>query len=66
MKRLLLFILLFVTQILILNSQTMKIMTYNVENLFDTRHDTLKNDQEYLPDSDLRWTIIDFTKNCTK
>ena len=56
MKRLLLFILLFVTQILILNSQTMKIMTYNVENLFDTRHDTLKNDQEYLPDSDLRWT----------
>ena len=26
-----------------------RVMEYNVENLFDTRHDTLKHDDEYLP-----------------
>ena len=31
-------------------------MTYNVENLFDTRHDSLKNDLEFLPQSDRHWT----------
>ena len=56
MKRRLLFALLFTTQAFILNSQSMKIMTYNVENLFDTQHDSLKNDKEYLPNSELRWT----------
>ena len=56
MKRLLLFLLLFVAQILTLNSQSMKIMTYNVENLFDTQHDSLKNDKEFLPNSELHWT----------
>jgi hypothetical protein len=56
MKRRLLFALLFITQTFILNSQSMKIMTYNVENLFDTQHDSLKNDKEYLPNSELRWT----------
>ena len=56
MKRRLLFALLFITQAFILNSQSMKIMTYNVENLFDTQHDSLKNDKEYLPNSELRWT----------
>ena len=28
----------------------------NCENLFDTEHDTLKQDTEYLPDSPRRWT----------
>ena len=27
----------------------MRIMTYNVENLFDLRHDSLKDDTDYLP-----------------
>lgn len=31
-------------------------VTYNVENLFDCRHDTLKNDLEFLPDGDRKWT----------
>lgn len=31
-------------------------MWYNVENLFDTRHDTLKNDFDFLPDGSYRWT----------
>ena len=56
MKKSFLFVLLFVLLTLTLYSQPMKIMTYNVENLFDTQHDSLKNDKEYLPDSDLRWT----------
>lgn len=30
-------------------------MSYNTENLFDCRHDTLKNDHEFLPHSIRRW-----------
>ena len=55
MKRILLG-LLFDLVVIILSAQSMKIMTYNVENLFDTQHDSLKNDTEYLPDSELHWT----------
>lgn len=29
--------------------QTLRVMEYNVENLFDCRHDSLKHDSEYLP-----------------
>lgn len=32
------------------------IVEFNCENLFDTRHDTLKLDQEFLPTSDYHWT----------
>lgn len=28
-----------------------RVMSWNVENLFDTHHDTLKNDNEFLPDA---------------
>lgn len=31
-------------------------MFYNVENLFDTQNDSLKNDDEFLPDGAMRWT----------
>lgn len=34
----------------------MTIMTYNVENLFDTRHDSLKNDYDFMPQSEKQWT----------
>ena len=30
------------------SQDTLKIMSYNVENLFDTRDDSLYNDSEYL------------------
>src|SRR6056297_4213112 len=33
-----------------------KIMFYNLENLFDTKDDSLKNDEEFLPDGDRYWT----------
>ena len=55
MKRILLS-LLFDLVVIILSAQSMKIMTYNVENLFDTQHDSLKNDTEFLPNSELHWT----------
>lgn len=56
MKRLFIFSLLLIIQIITLYAQPMKIMTYNVENLFDTQHDSLKNDTEFLPNSELHWT----------
>lgn len=38
------------------NGQTrFRIAEYNVENLFDTQHDTLKNDYEFLPSSTRNW-----------
>lgn len=39
------------------SSQTdFRIMSYNVENLFDCQHDEGKNDTEYLPSGSRRWT----------
>ena len=32
-----------------------RLMFYNVENLFDTEHDSLKFDQQFLPEGDHRW-----------
>lgn len=34
-----------------------RVMSYNVENLFDCRHDTGKHDTEYLPDAARHWTL---------
>ena len=33
-----------------------KIMWYNVENVFDTQHDSLKNDWDFLPEGAYHWT----------
>ena len=35
--------------------QTFRVMTYNVENLFDTIHDAGFSDEEFLPNSPRRW-----------
>jgi len=32
------------------------VMSYNVENLFNCRHDSLKDDYEFLPDATRHWT----------
>lgn len=34
---------------------------YNLENLFDTIHDTHKNDYEYLPDASSKWNTMKYT-----
>ena len=39
-----------------------QVMFWNVENLFDTRHDSLKNDYEFLPDAMRRWHVGRFKK----
>jgi len=36
--------------------ETRRIMFYNVENLYDTKHDEGKNDYEFLPDGIRYWT----------
>lgn len=33
-----------------------RVAWYNVENLFDCRHDSLKEDQEFLPEGSYHWT----------
>lgn len=41
----------------VLSAQTdFRVMSYNVENLFDCRHDSGKHDTEYLPDGARHWT----------
>lgn len=36
--------------------QAFRVMQYNVENLFDCRHDSLKQDTEFLPDAVRGWS----------
>lgn len=37
-------------------AQQARIVFYNVENLYDTRNDSLTNDEEFLPGGDKNWT----------
>ena len=39
-----------------------RVMRWNVENLFDTHHDTLKNDNEFLPDAIRHWNYTKYKK----
>lgn len=41
---------------------TLRIVSYNVENLFDYKHDSLKNDYEFLPDATRRWNYYKYKK----
>ena len=40
----------------------MAIAFYNLENLFDTENDPNKDDDEFLPTSELQWTNERYTK----
>ena len=44
------------------SGQEFSVMFYNVENLFDTVDDTLKNDDEFLPGGERRWTASRYHK----
>ena len=55
MKRLPLLGLLFCS-LLLSGKPRFRVVTWNVENLFDCRHDTLKEDKEFLPEGVRRWT----------
>lgn len=43
-----------------------RVMFYNVENLFDCRHDTLKNDHEFLPEAVKGWTVSRYNDKLAK
>ena len=42
--------------IILAQQDSINILFYNVENLFDTKDDSLKNDNEFLPSSKKKWT----------
>lgn len=46
--------------------ESFRIMFYNVENLFDTKNDSLKNDEEFLPDAPKRWNYPRYKDKLTK
>lgn len=50
MRKLLTFII-FIVPLLAYAQSSLTIVELNTENLFDTRHDSLKNDFEFLPNS---------------
>lgn len=55
MKRLL-FLLSVYLSLPVMAQHRFRVVTWNVENLFDARHDTLKEDEEFLPESERQWT----------
>ncbi len=44
------------TAIPVAGQRRLRMMTWNVENLFDTRHDSLCQDDEFLPSGPRQWT----------
>ena len=44
------------------NVKAQKVMFWNVENLFDCQHDSLKNDYEFLPEGSYHWTKTRYWK----
>ena len=46
--------------------QSFRLMFWNVENLFDTKDDPLKNDNEFLPDAARHWTFSRYRDKLTK
>ena len=46
--------------------QPFRVMEYNVENLFDCRHDSLKRDEEFLPSSVRGWNPARFAEKVNK
>ncbi len=44
------------------NIDTLRIISYNVENFFDTKHDEGKNDIDFTPEGNYRWTPDKYRK----
>lgn len=51
---------------LIFAQERLRIVEWNVENLFDTVHDSLKNDSEFLPNSPRHWTRTKYWEKLNK
>ena len=53
----------------VVSQDNFRVLFYNVENLFDTRDDSLKDDNDFLPDGFMRWSDWKYReklKNITK
>jgi hypothetical protein len=48
------------------HGQQARIVFYNVENLFDTKDDSLTNDAEFLPEGDKNWTYERFYRKIVR
>lgn len=46
--------------------ESFRVMFWNVENLFDVKDDSLKNDNEFLPDAVRHWTFLRYRDKLTK
>ena len=49
-------VLAFIVQSAVLAQDSLIVVSYNVENLFDCQHDTLKDDYSFLPDGMHHWS----------
>lgn len=47
-------------------AQQARIAFYNTENLYDTRNDSLKNDEEFLPEGGKHWTYERFRRKIVR
>lgn len=56
MYRILLLLLILIPSLPCKAQRQFSVMTYNIENAFDTIHDAGKNDYEFLPDGERKWT----------
>ena len=45
-----------VAGIIPVSAETLRVVSYNVENLFHPKHDSLKDDYEWTPDGERRWS----------
>ncbi len=55
MKKTILFVLISINFLSTYSQTNYRVMFYNVENLFDTVDDPLKNDDDFLPDGFMKW-----------
>ena len=42
------------------------VMFYNLENLYDTKDDSLKRDEEFMPDGDRHWSGYRLDRKSTR
>ena len=61
--RLILIIIFHIECVFLFAQEPLTIISYNVENLFDCQHDTLKDDWDFLPDGNYHWS---YSKYCAK
>ncbi len=56
MRRTILYVLALSCSLVVGGQERLRIMEWNVENLFDCQHDTLMNDYDFLPTGKMQWT----------